>query len=58
LPKGPRARSEVTLNTAIPARPRTKVRADARGGVREQLAAGVMQLKPPTEVEATTILPP
>ena len=34
---------------------------DARGrdgGVREELAAGVVQLKPTTEVEATSILPP
>jgi hypothetical protein len=28
------------------------------GGVRKELAAGVMQLKPKTEVEATSILPP
>ena len=33
---------------------------DARsrdGGVREELAAGVVQLKPTTEVEATSLLP-
>jgi hypothetical protein len=33
---------------------------DARGrdgGVREELAAGVVQLKPKTDVEATSILP-
>ena len=33
---------------------------DARGGdggVRQELAAGVVQLKPKTEVEATSILP-
>src|SRR6516162_9493662 len=38
-----------------------RLRADARGrdgGVREELAAGVVQLKPTTEVEATSILPP
>ena len=28
------------------------------GGVREELAAGAVQLKPKTEVEATSILPP
>ena len=28
------------------------------GGVREKLTAGVVQLKPKTEVEATSILPP
>ena len=36
-----------------------RLRADARGsdgGVREELAAGVVQLKPETEVEATSIL--
>jgi hypothetical protein len=35
----------VTLNTAVPARPRTKVRANARGcdgGIRKELAAGVV----------------
>jgi len=45
----------VTLNTAVPARPCTKVRADARGGdddVRQELAAGIVQLKPKTEVES------
>src|SRR5215475_13307752 len=37
-----------------------RLRVDARGrdgGVREELAAGVVQLKPETEVEATSILP-
>jgi len=37
-----------------------RLRGDARsrdGGVREELAAGVAQLKPETEVEATSILP-
>jgi hypothetical protein len=38
-----------------------RLQGDARGGddgVREKLAAGVVQLKPTTEVEATSILPP
>ena len=37
-----------------------RLRADARGrdgGVRQDLAAGVAQLRPTTEVEATSILP-
>ena len=38
-----------------------RVRGNARGrdgGIREELAAGLVQLKPTTEVEATRILPP
>jgi len=37
------------------------LRSDDRGrdgGVREELATGAVQLKPKTEVEATSILPP
>src|SRR5262245_4121662 len=45
LPRGPKACSGATLNTAVPtAGPRPKVRADARGcdgGVRQELAAGI-----------------
>ena len=46
MPKGTGARTEATLNTAVPARPRTKIRADARGrdgGVHQELAAGVKE---------------
>jgi hypothetical protein len=38
-----------------------RLRADVRGchgSVRQELAVGVVQLKPKTEVEATSILPP
>ena len=38
----------------------SRPRADARGrdgGVREELAAGVVQRKPKTEIEVTSILP-
>ena len=35
----------------------TSRRAGRDGGVRQELAAGVVQLKPTTEVKATSILP-
>jgi|SRR6516165_5777943 hypothetical protein len=51
-PPKPPPHSEVRLDPSL--------RADARGrdgGVRQELAAGVVQWKPKTQVEATSILP-
>jgi hypothetical protein len=53
---------DVDIGLRPPRRPLAdlRLRADARGchgGVRQELAAGVVQWKPKTEVEATSILP-
>ena len=53
---------DVDARLRAPRRPHAnpRLRADTRGrddGVRQELAAGVVQLKPKTEVEATSILP-
>src|SRR5215467_6487722 len=54
--------ADVDARLRTPRRPHADARlpANARGrdgGVREELAAGVVQWKPKTEVEATSILP-
>jgi len=64
LPPRPPTRGRRSLHRRLPphsGHSDARLRGDARGrdgGIREELAAGIAQLKPETEVEATSILPP